>query len=38
MSFEVFSHIWSHVHENEKKNCKETKMQNFEKKIGLEIW
>ena len=38
ISFEAISPIWSHVNENEKKNRKKTKMQNFEKQNGLEIY
>ncbi len=31
MSFEIFSPIWSHVKENEKKIRKKSKIKNFEK-------
>ncbi len=39
MSFEIFSPVWSHVNENEKKFVKNQKFKIFEnKKNGLEIW
>ncbi len=37
MTLKFFSPIWSHVNENEKIR-RTIKMQNFEKKNGLEIW
>ena len=37
--FEVFSPIWSHVNETEKKIVKKSKMQNFEKQTKKKkVW
>ncbi len=39
MSFQLFTHIWSHVMRKRKKRGKKSKFKNFEKKIySLGIW